>query len=249
MRFLLLIIVLISSFYLKGQEIDSIHTDSLEFKLEVIVTDNQTKEPIKAAEVRVVGTDGTSNKNLTDKYGKSPIFNLSYNTSYSIIVNKESYMLSKGKESTFGKNKNILFVHQYEIQKMIICRTVLNVQYFKHNEIKPYKAENLIDTSHQEVPVSFYADIMKENPLIIVQITGYQDESEVEGISKERAEGYVKQLIGLGINKKRLLAVDVVIKSYKNFGYRNKETLSLEEAKQENRTINFKVVSTDFELK
>lgn len=244
MRFLLLITVLIFSFGLKGQEIDSIDIDSLEFKLEIIVVNNERKEPIKDAEVKIIGTDGSSKVFVTNRNGEIPTFYLQYNTSYSIVINKESYMLSKGKESTVGKNKSMVFFHKYIMQPMIICRIILHEQYYRHNEITPYKSGNIEDTTYQKIPASFYADIMTDNPLIIVQITGYQDESEEEGISKERADIFVKELIKLGINEDRLIMVDGGIKVYKKYNHRKEEV-----SKQENRMINFKVLSTDFEAK
>lgn len=249
MRILLIMLILISSFNLSGQGKNSINTDSLKFVLEVIVIDNQKKEPIKAAEVNIIGTDGSSNKFITNSDGEIPFFKLQQNTSYSIVINADSYMLCKGKESTVGKSKNQMFVHHYEMQPMIICRNILYQQYYKHNEINPYKAGTIEDTTYQEIPASFYADVMKENPSITIQVTGYQDESENEGISKERAKRYVEQLIDLGISKKRLVVVDGGVKSYKKFGFRGKLNMPLEEAEQENRTINFKVLSNGFKPK
>lgn len=65
-----------------------------------------------------------------------------------------------------------------------------------------------------------------------MQIQGFRDVSEKNKISKQRAENYVAQLIKMGIDKDRFVVVDGGIRT-------NNDA-------QENRIINFKVLSTEF---
>ena len=79
--------------------------------------------------------------------------------------------------------------------QIIECPIILYEQYYKHNKTQPYIAKSSLDTISKKVPVNYYHDIMKDHPNIVVKIIGYQDCTENEGISKLRAEIFMKQLI------------------------------------------------------
>ena len=242
-------VILVVFSNLKAQETGSVNTDSLKFLLEIVVNDIYTDKPIEGAQVWVVGTDGSSNKDLTNEYGKTSVFNLSSNTSYSIHVNKKSYMLSKGKESTIDKNSSVTFFHKYEMYQIIECPIILYEQYYKHNKTQPYIAKSSLDTISKKVPVNYYHDIMKDHPNIVVKIIGYQDCTENEGISKLRAEIFMKQLIKLGIDKNRIVVADGGIKEYKEFGIKRDASNLSEKLKENNRLINFQVIETNYQDK
>lgn len=229
MRILLVLIVLISSFGLKGQRLDSVNTDSLKFKLEIIAIDKETNDTLKNATVGIYGTDGSSRKYKSDSLGIFPMIDLEPNTSYSLVVNKNKYLIAKGKETTVGLIASRNFNHEYVLQKLLVCGPFFLSISYEHNSLEPFSNEENSDLT------SFYYGILTDNPSIVFQIQGFRDKSEKKKISKQRAENYKALLVKMGINKKRLVTIDGGI-------------LDKEDSK-ENRTINFKVVSTDFEAK
>jgi len=231
MRFLLLIIVLVGCFGLKGQEADSVNTDTLKFVLEVLPTiDVETNDTLTNVNLKIAGTDGSSREYKSDSLGVFPVIDLKPNTAYSVIVSKNKYLNAKGKETTIGSMNSKKFIHEYALQKLFVCfgHGIPNITY-AYNNLEPY----LEETGTELANIHF--DILTENPSIVIQIQGYRDKSEKKKISKQRAENYKTLLVKMGINKKRLVVVDK--------GIGNHET------PKENRTIKFRVISTDFEPK
>jgi hypothetical protein len=193
----------------------------LEFALVIENTyDIDTKELLIEATVKVIGTDGSQREFFTDSSGKVDFISLLPETSYSIVVEKKGYYVAKGKETTVKETESKKYVHEYALQKLknLGC-PMLPVIYFMNNEVESSDTKWLIN-------------LLNENPSIIMQIQGFRDVSEKNKISKQRAENYVAQLIEIGIDKDRFVVVDGGIRT-------NNDA-------QENRIINFKVLSTDF---
>ena len=230
MRFLLLIIVFIGYFGLKGQEADSVNTDTLKFVLEVLPTiDVETNDTLTNVNLKIAGTDGSIREYKSDNLGVFPVIELKPNTAYSIIVSKNKYLNAKGKETTIGSMNSKKFIHEYALQKLFICGPFIPNITYAYNNLEPYSEEAGSDLTN------IHFNILTENPSIVMQIQGFRDKSEKKKISKQRAESYKALLVKMGINKKRLVAVDK--------GIGNHET------PKENRTIKFRVISTDFEPK
>lgn len=233
MRFLLLSIILISSFYLKGQKDTSflLDTNRIQFKLKVdLVKDAETKEILGNVNLRIDGTDGSSREYKSDSSGLFPIIDLDTNTSYSLIVSKNRYLTAKGKETTVGLIKSRIFIHEYNMQYNPGCGgRFMPFLYYSYNSLEPFSNEEDSDLA------SIYYQILTDNPSIVFQIQGFRDRSEKKNISKQRAESYKAILVKMGINKKRLVAIDGGV-------------IDKEDSK-ENRTISLKVLSTDFEPK
>lgn len=224
MRFLLLIIVLVGCFGLKGQETDSVSVDTLKFVLEVMpLIDVETNDTLTNVNLKIYGTDGSSREYKSDSLGVFPKIDLKPNTSYSLVINKSKYLNAKGKETTVGLLTSKKFIHEYALQRLKNTGCpMLPIIYFMKNEIKSSETKWLIE-------------LLSENPTIIIQIQGFRDKSEKKKISKQRAENYKTLLVKMGINKKRLVAVDKGVGNHENL--------------KENRTIRFRVISTDFEPK
>ncbi len=224
-----------------------IQPDSLSFTLKVIVNDIETTKPLYNCEVKVIGTDGSSQKLNTFNNGRTASFTLKANTSYSIVVLKDRYLTGKGKETTVGETRSKTFIHEYNLQPFMINVIRLFEQHYKHNSITPYIAGPTWDGKYDTIPVGYYYDIMTENPTLIVKITGYQDVSEKDNISIKRAKEYVQQLVKLGIDKERLIAYDGGVKVYKEYSTGRKGIKKKRE--DENRMIEFRVISDDYKLK
>lgn len=237
------------SFFVKGQSDNiAVELDSVKFTLEIIVFDAETGKKIDGANIKIVGTDGSSREFNSNTNGYFPFISLDSNTSYSIVVFRAKHLIGKGIETTVGLKQSEHFVHKYNLAPLIICSVPLFKQYFKQNESISYKADvGEWDVNDNQIPHKYYYELMVENPTLVIQIVGYQDISEIEKISAKRAQMYVDKLISLGIDSERLVAVDGGIRNYKEFSnYWNKEN-DQEKWSQENRIINFKVISTDFE--
>jgi hypothetical protein len=236
---LIIIVLLLAGLNGFGQK----KTDSLSFTLKVIVNDIETTKSLDKCEVKVIGTDGSSQELTTFSSGETGSFKLKANTSYSIVIYKDKYITGKGKETTVGATRSKTFIHEYNIQPFIICTVHLVEQYYKHNATVPYKSGPTWDGKYDTTPAEFYYDVMTENPTLIMQITGYQDDSEEDNISIKRAKEYVQQLVKLGIDEGRLIAHDGGVKVYKEFIGRQ----SIEkEIVEENRMIYFRIVSDDY---
>ena len=227
------------SLILKGQDLNSINNDTLKFKLLIFpVLDIDTKDTLKNVNLKILGTDGTLREYLSDSLGFFPMIELKPNTSYSLIVNKSKYLIAKGKETTVALTTSMNFIHEYTLQKLFICSPLLPHINFDYNSLKGHHKKLLYNSlepfSEKEGSnlTNIYYEILTENPNIIMQINGFRDKSEKKKISKQRAEFYVAQLIKMGIDKERFVIADGGVRT-------NVDA-------QENRTINFKVISTDY---
>ena len=230
MRVLILIITIISSFGLKGLNGTSflLDTNKVQYILKVdLVKDTETKEVLGNVDLRIVGTDGSSREYKSDSLGLFPIIDLDTNTSYSIIVSKGRYLTAKGKETTVGFSESRIFIHEYNMQYNPGCGgRFIPFLYYSYNSLEPFSNEEDSDLA------SIYYQILTDNPSIFFQIQGFRDRPEKKKISRQRAESYKAVLVKMGINKKRIVAIDG--------GVLDKEN------SKENRTISLKVLSTDF---
>lgn len=244
-RVFLTLIIVSFSFALQAQNENK---DSLQFSLEIVVNDIRTDDPLVGTDVKIIGTDGSSRKFNPNKNGVIPFIKLNKNTSYSIVVEKTKYLIGKGIVTTVGLNKKEHFVHKYSLQPFIICVTRLYKQYFNENENISFKADVEEGSPNKQIPYEYYYDLLVENPTLVMQIVGYQNRSEKENISKERAKNYMDKLINLGIAKERLIFVDGGIRNYREFPTYKKEKNN-EKWNQENRIVTFQIIRDDFPIK
>lgn len=250
---LLVLLFIVASFQVKGQETDTIssNSDSLVFKLKIAsVLDIETKEVLTNVKIRIIGTDGTSMEFVSDSLGVFPKIYLAPNTSYSMFLEKEKYLQAKGKETTIGGLESKVFVHEYEMELSWCCVMYMPQIFYKKNQLLPfywsipYSKELSIDYKDF---YTFLVSLLIDNPTIIVEIKGSREESEKKKVSLKRAEGFVKELVILGIDKERLVVVDAGVSNFVQ-NERDKRELSVEDLKQESRKLTFNILSTDFGL-
>lgn len=91
------------------------NSNNPEFLIHGEVKDRESGVLIDKAEIRIIGTDGTETILLTDSTGTFE-HELKNKTSYVISVYKTGYLISKGKETTTGKYKSLVFVHDYNLE-------------------------------------------------------------------------------------------------------------------------------------
>jgi hypothetical protein len=180
-----------------GQKSFLLDTNQVIFKLKIeAVKEVNSDRILTNVIIKIIGTDSTKRKFISDSLGTFPTINLKPNTSYTTIVSKPGYYICKGKETTVGYVKSKLIIHEYTLQP--ICKPfkpiMPNITY-EDNTIQPKISEDEI--------VKFY-NIMVENPILAVRITGYRKEYEKSNLPNRRTQYFAKRITKLGSNKKRL---------------------------------------------
>lgn len=220
------------------------------FLLKGIVLDEETKEPLSAATVKLVGTDGTVAEKQTNADGTFEFARngdqsyINENTSYSISVTKPDYLGAKGKETTVGVTESKIFNHRYElvpIQDVMKLPEIL------------YAFDDVAITEQAKDSLDYLYDIMVGNPTLIIELRANTDsrgsDKYNERLSQGRAESVVTYLSSLGIAKERM-----VPKGYGEYKLLISDAeinkLATEEereaAHQLNRRTEFSVISFDY---
>jgi len=216
------------------------------------VLDIETKEPLVAAKVELIGTDGTSASVETRSDGTFEFadkgngeFYINANTSYSITVSKPEYLMAKGKETTVGLEESKIFAHTYELQPITKDPIKLpDILYdFNKTTLTPQAKDSL----------DYLYKILVDNPTIVIELLANTDSRGSDAynlnLSQGRAASAVEYLRSKGIDIERM--------EPKGMGERNllisdAEINSLpteeerEAAHQLNRRTEFRIISTDY---
>jgi len=221
------------------------------FILKGEVRDAETGEPLSAATVKLVGTDGTSAEKQTDVNGQFEFARngdqsyINENTSYSITVSKPNYFNAKGKETTVGITESKIFAHLYEL-------IPVKDEAMKLPEIL-YEFDSPELTEQAKDSLDYLYDIMVNNPKLIIELRANTDSRGSDAynlkLSQARAESVVEYLASRGIDIERMKP--------KGYGEKNLlisdaeiNKLATEEereaAHQLNRRTEFSVISFDY---
>lgn len=222
------------------------------FVLKGIVKDDETGEPITAAIVTLIGTDGTTAEKETRSDGTFEFADkgngesyINKNTSYSITVSKPEYLNAKGKETTVGLEESKIFAHLYEL-------IPIKDEGIKLPEIL-YDFNKTTLTDQAKDSLDYLYDILVDNPRIVIELRANTDsrgsDSYNQKLSQGRAESVVNYLVSRGIAKERM-----VPKGYgeTNLLISDAEIAKLpteeerEAAHQLNRRTDFIVLSEDY---
>jgi len=237
----------------KGQDdIWRFYMPDLVFALQGVVYDKMTNQPLANAKISVVGTNGSNFSALTDENGG---FNfaengkdryIKENTSYSILAEKEGYLVVKDQITTVGLDESTTFVKEYFLQpatKDIVIK-LPEVQYdLGKFELRP-EGKDSLETLYQT---------LIDNPTIIIELAAHTDSRDNDArnqvLSQNRAQSCVNFLVTKGIDPARMVAkgygetrlriTDAQIKAMKT-----KE--EQEAAHQQNRRTEFRVLSYDY---
>jgi peptidoglycan-associated lipoprotein len=176
------------------------------FVLKGLVKDAETGEPLVAAKVKLIGTDGTTAEKETGGDGtfefaeKGDGSYINKNTSYSITVSKPNYLNAKGKETTVGITESKIFAHLYEL-------IPIREEGIKLPEIL-YDFNKTTLTDQAKDSLDYLYRILVENPTIVIQLRANTDsrgsDSYNERLSQGRAESVVNYLAGRGIDLERM---------------------------------------------
>lgn len=222
-KFIFAIVLLLFNISLNAQK-DTTDGDSLKFVIDInVVEDFETEEVLEEAKVKIIGTDGSSRDYFTNKQGAVLGVKLKPNTSYSIIVSKEGYLLVKGKETTLNVLKSVRFVHEYSL-KASTCggrMRLFPLVYYDHNNLTEY-TKNDGSGKLEVIDIEAYnalGAILKENPTIVIEIAGYRNVDEKESLSMNRVQQAKNRFVEMGIDAERIVIKDGGIISVKDIGY------------------------------
>jgi peptidoglycan-associated lipoprotein len=219
-----------------GDDIWEFYLPPVVFTLEGVVKDVETNKEIPNARIKLVGTDGSSAQTTTD-----------------LVVDKENYLIAKGKETTVGHEESKKFFHEYTLQpfKDVVIKLPL-IEYLTAKwDLQPQYKDSLN---------SLY-QVMIDNPKLVIQLRSHTDHRSStkynQTLSQKRAQSCVDYLVKeKGIHPDRIKAKgmgesepikgegDVILteKYIKSLPTQEERDVAL----QRNRRTDFKVKSNDF---
>lgn len=241
----------------KGKDdIWSFHMPALVFALKGVVYDKDSKVPVPGAEIKVVGSDGSSYQQQTDDNGS---FDFEQNgdaryikpdVTYSIEVTKPQYLVAKDQISTVGLKESTTFAKEYMITYTAPNKAIS----FPEVRYALDKAELQVnDQVNSKDSLDYLYKTLKDNPTIVIELMANTDQRGSNSynlkLSQRRAESCVKYLVSKGIDPARLVA--------KGYGETNpkitqaqidkmKTQEEKEAAYQKNRRTEFRVLSFDY---
>ncbi len=236
----------------KGQDdIYEFYLRPLVFTLDGHVYDEETKEPIEAAQVILTTYPDTTQKEikLSDSAGYY-FYNLQPETKYTVEARKKGYYSSQLEVvSTIGLEKSKHFVRDLYLR--MIKLTAITIEGI-------YYGLDSFNLRPESIPVlDSLVDVLKRNPYLVIEIGSHTDcrasfEYNME-LSQKRAQSVVDYLVANGIEIDRLVA-----KGYgetqlvNNCACENGRGPGLqcsEEEHQANRRTTFRVLRTDYKPK
>ncbi|MCD4745340.1 MAG: OmpA family protein [Bacteroidales bacterium] len=176
----------------------------LEFTLTGTIKDDRSLQYIVGAEVKLIGSDGTS---IIDKSNSLGIYEFTKeqflpNTSYELIISKNNYFNTKGSVTTVGVDRSKDFVRDFVLvpipKKPIILPEILYD--LAKWDLKPQYQDSL----------QGLIQTLDENETIVVELASHTDLRDTDEnndiLSQKRAQSVVDYLILRGIDPDRLVA-------------------------------------------
>ncbi len=187
----------------KGKGNDDIFAFSLPplmFNIRGIVVDHKTESTIPDANVKLIGSDGTTLDNKTSADG-SFRFNLKPNTDYIFLASKEGYLNSKGRETTKGQDESKDYKMTLEMASIDKPIELPNIFYdFGKWDLRP----------ESMVALDKLVEVLNDNPNITIELGSHTDNRDTEAfnqqLSQKRAQSVINYLISKEIAADRLTA-------------------------------------------
>ena len=201
----------------KGQDdIYNFRIPPVLFTLQVLVSDKDTKKPIPDATLKIVGTDNSSYEVKTDAnggfnfelIGDSEDRYIKGNTTYSIQVDKENFLVSKDQISTVGVKESTTFISEINLQ-FASKETVIKLPEVRYSlgKAELQVIEGVVDSKDS---LSTLFRTLIENPTINIELQAHTDHrgsaSANDKLSQARAQSCVDFLVSLGIPIERMQA-------------------------------------------
>ncbi|MBU8891488.1 MAG: OmpA family protein [Bacteroidales bacterium] len=243
-------------------EIFSFVLPPLKFDVEGVVLNDKTEAPLTNATIKLVGSDGMTLTNETDKEGAFK-FMLRPNTDYVFVASQKGFLTGKEKETTKGITESQTFSAEIRLSSIAEPIELPNIFYdFAKWDLRP----------ESMVALDKLVETLNDNPNVVIELRSHTDArgsafSNVE-LSQKRAQSVVNYLIEKGIQPARLRAkgyaatmpkvVDRKLGDIHSFLFEGAELTpefidKLESEEQQevshqiNRRTEFQVISTDFQ--
>ena len=239
----------------KGQDdIWRFYMPDMVFALQGNVYDKVTGQPIPGAKVSVVGTNGSNFSALTDDNGGFAFVEngkdryIKEGVSYSIIAEKEGYLVVKDQITTVGLTESTTFVKEYFLQP------------FEKTAIKLpqilYDVDQFFLRPESKDSLEVLYTTLTDNPNIVIELRSHTDARptrKYKGGNKElsqlRAQSCVNYLVEKGIDAARMVPVGmgpdeplITMEQIKAMATKEEK----EAAHQTNRRTDFRVIRSDF---
>lgn len=228
---------------------------NMEFALQGTVYDKVTSLPISGANISVVGTNGSNFSALTDENGG---FNftedgkdryIKENTSYSILAEKEGYLVVKDQVTTVGLSESTTFAKEYFLQPTIVEGSVVDI---KLPEVQYDLGKFFLRPESKDSLETLYQTLI-DNPTIVIELSAHTDSRDTDKnnqtLSQNRAQSCVNYLVTKGIDPARMIPKGygeskLRITDKQIDAMKTKE--EQEAAHQQNRRTEFRVLRWDF---
>jgi len=177
------------------------------FILKGLVKDLETGQPLVAANVKLIGTDGASAEVQTGADGtfefaeNGDAYYINKNTSYQLTVSKPNYLKAKGKETTVNVEESKIFAHLYELQPITEKAIKLPeiVYLFNKANITEQAADSL----------EYLYKILVDNSNLVIELKANTDSRGGDDynliLSQKRADSAVGYLVRRGIDPARMV--------------------------------------------
>lgn len=176
----------------------------LEFMISGVVTDDSTSMVVPAANVQLVGSDGTLRQTETDRQGMY-VFDhtvLRENTRYELLANKAGYFSGRASQSTVGEERSREFI--VNLSMAPIPQTAIELPEILYEfaswELQPQFKDSL----------NGLVRTMLDNPNIVIELASHTDSRGThelnDTLSQRRAQSVVNYLVDQGIEPERLEA-------------------------------------------
>jgi len=232
------------------------------FSITGLVKDEKTGQPVQAAVVQLIASDGANMQAETGSGGDFK-FTLRPEVDYIFLASKKGYLNGKEKETTRGQDKSRDFMATIMITPIDRPIELPNIFYdFGKWDLRP----------ESMVSLDKLVETLSDNPNVTIELMSHTDSRDTEEynmeLSQKRAQSVVDYLIAKGIQRDRLTAkgygetspktVDASIvkdSPFLRLGVTLTEqyinTLANDEQKeiahQINRRTEFRVLRTDYE--
>jgi len=237
----------------KGQDdIWRFYLPDMVFALQGVAYDKLSGQPLSGAKINVVGTNGSNFSAITDDVGGFSFAEngkerfIKENTTYSILAEKEGYLVVKDQATTVGLNESTTFVKEYFLQpasKDIIIK-LPEVQYATGSfELSPEGKDSL---------ETLYITLV-DNATITIELSAHTDTRDSDArnltLSQNRAQSCVNYLVTKGIDPVRMVAKGYGETMPRITDAQIKEMKTKEEQEaghQQNRRTEFRVLNYDY---
>ncbi len=187
----------------KGRGDDDLYTfemPPLLFSITGLVKDEKTGQPVQAATVQLIASDGASMQTETGSAGDFK-FSLRPEVDYIFIASKNGFLNGKEKETTRGQDKSREFMATIQLTPIDRPIELPNIFYdFGKWDLRP----------ESMVSLDKLVETLNDNPNVTIELMSHTDSRDTEefnlDLSQKRAQSVVDYLIAKGIAADRLTA-------------------------------------------